>query len=186
MMHEHHPLLGREIVARSAVPLVIGAAADCARFSLRIDPAAVASASEALGLKLPAKIGELAASGERIAVCLGPDEWYMIVPQAAQDDVERAFAALYAKVPHSLVDISHREVAIEIEGADAVIALQSAIPFDVEAMPAASGCRTVFDKAQIVLVRKAADSFRIEVWRSFADHVWGLLRAAAREIELDI
>jgi len=119
-------------------------------------------------------------------MCLGPDEWYIIVPLAAQDDVQHAFAALYAKVPHSLVDISHREVAIEIEGAGAALALRSAIPFDVDAMPVASGCRTVFDKAQIVFVREATDSFRIEVWRSFADHVWGILRAASREIELDI
>jgi sarcosine oxidase subunit gamma len=186
MMHEHHPLLGREIIVRKAMPLAINPAADCACFSLRIDPTELAAASKALGLKLPAKIGELAASGEQIALCLGPDEWYLILPLAARDAVERAFADLYAQVPHSLVDISHREVAIEIEGADAALVLQSAIPFDVEAMPAGSGCRTVFDKAQIVLVRKADNRFRIEVWRSFAGHVWGLLRAAAREIELGI
>jgi sarcosine oxidase subunit gamma len=186
MMHEHHRLLGREIIVRKDLPLLIRAAADRARFSLRIDPAQIAAASKALGLKLPAKIGELAASGEKIALCLGPDEWYLIVPLAAQDAVERASADLYAEVPHGLVDIGHREVAIEIEGADAALALQSAVAFDVEAMPVGSGCRTVFDKAQIVLVRKAVDSFRIDVWRSFADHVWGLLRAAAREIELGI
>jgi sarcosine oxidase subunit gamma len=186
MMHEHHPLLGREIIAGKATPLVIRPAADCARFSLRIDSTEIAGASKALGLQLPAKIGELAASGEKIAVCLGPDEWYLILPLAEQDAAERAFADLYAQVPHSLVDIGHREVAIEIEGADAALALQSAIPFDVEAMPAGSGCRTVFDKAQIVLVRKAVDRFRIEVWPSFADHVWGLVRAASREIELGI
>jgi sarcosine oxidase subunit gamma len=186
MMQEHHPLLGRELIVRNAMPLAVRAAADCARFSLRIDATELAAASKALDLKLPAKIGALAASGEKIALRLGPDEWHLTVPLTAQDAAERAFADLYAQVPHSLVDISHREVAIEIEGADAALLLQSAAPFDVEAMPVASGCRTVFDKAQIVLVREAADRFRIEVWRSFADHVWGLLRAAAREIELDI
>jgi sarcosine oxidase subunit gamma len=184
MMHEHHPLLGREIVVRQA--LVIRAAADCARFSLRIAPGEIAAASRVLGFALPTKIGETAASGEQLAVCLGPDEWHLVVPLAAQEMVESGFADLTAKVPHSLVDISHREVAIEIEGADAVLALRSAIPFDLDAMPVASGCRTVFDKAQIVLVRRAVDRFRIDVWRSFADHVWGLLRAAAREIALDI
>jgi sarcosine oxidase subunit gamma len=186
MMHEHHPLLGREIIARAATPLVIRAAADCARFSLRIDSTELAAASKALELKLPAKISELAASGEKIAVCLGPDEWHVIVPLAAGDAVQGAFADLYAQASHSLVDISHREVAIEIEGTDAALVLQSAIPLDVETMPVASGCRTVFGKAQIVLVRKAVDRFRIEVWRSFADHVWGLLRAGAREIELGV
>jgi sarcosine oxidase subunit gamma len=186
MMHEHHPPLGREIIAHKTMPLAIRTAPDCARFSLKVDAAELSAASKALGLKLPAKIGGLAASGVKIALCLGPDEWYLIAPLAARDAVERAFADLYGQMPHSLVDISHREVGIEVEGADAALVLQSAIPLDIEAMPVGSGCRTVFDKAQIVLVRNAIDSFRIDVWRSFADHVWGLLRAAAREIELGI
>ena len=41
-------------------------------------------------------------------------------------------------------------------------------------------------KAQIVLVRQAEDVFRIEVWRSFSEHVLGLLQAASREIRLGI
>ncbi|WP_428521516.1 hypothetical protein [Pseudorhodoplanes sp.] len=51
-------------------------------------------------------------------------------------------------------------------------------------MPTDAACRTVFDGVQIVLIRHAADRFR--VWCSFADHVWGRLRAASREIELGI
>jgi sarcosine oxidase subunit gamma len=186
MMQEHHPLLGREVIVHKAAPLAIIPAPDCARFSLRISSTELAVASNALGLKLPAKIGALATSGEKVALCLGPDEWHLTLPLTAQNAVERTFADLYAQMPHSLVDISHREVAVEIEGVDAALLLQSAVPFDVEAMPVTSGCRTVFDKAQIVLIRKGADLFRIDVWRSFADQVWGLLRAAAREIELGI
>ena len=49
-----------------------------------------------------------------------------------------------------------------------------------------SGCRTIFDKVQIVLLREAERHFRIEVWRTFADRVWGVLQAASREIELGI
>jgi sarcosine oxidase subunit gamma len=84
------------------------------------------------------------------------------------------------------VDLGHREVGIEIDGADAVLALQSAIPFDVEAIAIPSGCRTIFGKVQIVLVREAEHHFRVEVWRTFADRVWGVLQAASREIELSI
>ncbi|PWJ86284.1 heterotetrameric sarcosine oxidase gamma subunit [Pseudaminobacter salicylatoxidans] len=186
MMHEHHPLVGREIAIRKAMPLIVRVAADTARFSLRIDPAEIEKASKAFGLNLPAKIGETAISGEKRAICLGPDEWYLTAPLAEQEAVEQAFADLYATAVHSLVDIGHREVGIEIEGSDAVLALQSALAFDIEAMPVGSGCRTIFDKAQIVLLREAENRFRIEVWRSFADHVWGLLQAAGREIELDI
>jgi sarcosine oxidase subunit gamma len=49
-----------------------------------------------------------------------------------------------------------------------------------------SGCRTIFDKVQIVLLREAERHFRIEVWRTFAGRVWGVLEAASREIELGI
>lgn len=186
MLHEHHPLVGRETAIVTATPLSIRVAADVARFSLRIDPAAIDAASKAFGLKLPKKIGDLSISGEKRAVCLGPDEWYLTAPLAEQDAVEAGFAGLYTKALHSLVEIGHREVGIEVEGAAALLALRSAIAFDIEAMPVGSGCRTIFDKAQIVLLREAEQRFRIEVWRTFADHVWGLLEAVGREISLDI
>lgn len=186
MLHEHHPLKGRQIATAPAVPLAIRAAADCARFSLRIGPADVDKASLAFGLALPARTGEVSVSGEKRAACLGPDEWYLMAPPAEQEAIERAFADLYATAIHSLVDIGHREVGIEVEGPQAVTALQSAIAFDVGAMAAPGGCRTLFDRAQIVLLREAEHRFRIEVWQSFADHVWGLLQAASREIELEI
>lgn len=64
--------------------------------------------------------------------------------------------------------------------------MQSALGFDVQTMLVASGCHTIFDKAQIVLLRKAEEQFRVEVWRSFSEHVWGLLQAASLEIQLDI
>lgn len=186
MLHEHHPLVGRKTAIVTAAPLSIRVAADVARFSLRIDPSAIDGASKAFGLKLPATIGGLAVEGEKRAVCLGPDEWCLTAPLAEQEAVEAAFAGLYAKTIHSLVEIGHREVGIEVEGAAAALALRSAIAFDIEAMPAGTGCRTIFDKAQIVLLRETEQRFRIEVWRTFADHVWGLLEAASHEIALDI
>jgi sarcosine oxidase subunit gamma len=123
MMHEHHPLLGREIAIRKAMPLIVRPAADSARFSLRIDPSHIAQASSAFGLDLPAKIGEVAVSQDRNAVRLGPDEWYLKTSLAGQEAMEAAFADLCATVPHSLVDVGHRDVGIEIEGADAALAL---------------------------------------------------------------
>lgn len=186
MLHEHHPLVGREIAVREAAPLSIRVAADCARFNLRLDPPHIDNASKAFGLRLPAKIGAVAVAGGRIAACLGPDEWYLTAPLAEQEAVEAAFADLYATAIHSLVDIGHREVGIEVEGRAALLALRSAIAFDIEAMPVGSGCRTIFDKAQIVLLREAEHRFRIEVWRTFADHVWGILQVASHEVALDI
>ena len=44
--------------------------------------------------------------------------------------------------------------------------------------------RTVFGKAEIVLWRTAAETFRIEVARSFAPYVWACLEEARREFLL--
>jgi sarcosine oxidase subunit gamma len=187
MMQQHHPLLGRSIeVSSGDARLKIRPGGDAARFSLRLDPAQLGAASHAFGFELPRKIGAVSAGGEKLAVCLGPDEWRLVAPLSDQRAVESRFAALYPTVLHSLVDIGHRDVSIEIEGSKAALALQSAIAFDVETMPVATGCRTIFDKAQVIMLRKAEDQFQIDVWPSYCEHVWGLLQAVSREIQLGI
>ncbi|KAA0579870.1 sarcosine oxidase subunit gamma family protein [Azospirillum sp. Sh1] len=184
MLLANHPLLGKTIAGDKTSRLTIRAAEDVARFSLRIDPAAAQSAGAAFGTPLPTRIGGMVENGGRTALQLGPDEWVLLAPVAESDTIADAFAAL--QEPHSLVDIGHREVGILVEGEAAALALRAAIAFDIEAMPVGSGCRTIFDKAQIVLIREDKNRFRIEVWRSFADHVWGLLQAVSREIALGI
>ncbi len=166
--------------------LNIEMADDCARFSLRVAQDDIERAGAAAGMALPKRIGETAASGGRLALCLGPDEWQLMAPLDERDHIEAAFAALYAEVPHSLVDVGRRETGIVVEGRNAALALRCACPLDVDAMPVGSAARTIFDKAQIVLIRQGERSFRIEVWQSFADHVWGILQAAGRESALGI
>jgi len=41
--------------------------------------------------------------------------------------------------------------------------------------------RTMFMKADIVLWRTGAETFHIEVWRSFAPYVWSLLEVIGQE-----
>jgi sarcosine oxidase, subunit gamma len=42
--------------------------------------------------------------------------------------------------------------------------------------------RTIFAKAEIVLWRRAKDSFRVEVWRSFAPYVSDFLKEASHGV----
>lgn len=184
MLLANHPLLGKTIPGDTASRLSIRAAEDSARFSLRIDPAAAQLAGAAFGTPLPTRIGGLVEAGGRMALQLGPDEWMLTAPVGESDGIAEAFAVF--QEPYSLVDIGHREVGILVEGEAAALALRSGIAFDVEAMPVGTGCRTIFDKAQIVLIREDKNRFRIEVWRSFADHVWGILHAVSREIALGL
>lgn len=165
--------------------LSVTVAEDCARFSLRARPEDGAKAGEAFGCAMPARIGSLASSGGRMALCLGPDEWFLMAPSPAADAVSDRFATAMDGAAYSLVDVSHREVGIEVRGRAATLALASLCALDLEAMPSGSATRTILDKAQAVLIKHGPDHYRIEVWQSFAAHLWALLTAVSREIELD-
>ena len=183
MMHNHHPLVERALAGPST-RVNIRPIEDCARFILRIDPQNLAVVPPVWGSALPTVVGGLVSNGGRMAACIGPDEYYLIAPIAEQDAIENAFAQLYTTTIHSLVDVGHREVGIAVEGPDAALALQASIAFDVGAMAVGSACRTIIDRVQIILLREAQDRFRLEVWHSFADHVWTLLAGICDEIEL--
>jgi sarcosine oxidase subunit gamma len=86
--------------------------------------------------------------------------------------------------PHSLVDVSHRQLGLAISGAHAATVLAAGCPLDLDrgAFPVGMCTRTVLGKAEIVLWRIAEDGFHLEVWRSFAAYVSGVIAEAAREL----
>ena len=133
---------------------------------------------------LPARIGNLEQRDRRLALCVGPDEWFILAPISGAKAIEDSFRTIAA--PHSLVDVGHREVGVEISGPSASLLLNSGLALDLSVMPTASGTRTIFDKAPVILIKEAGDHYRIEVWQSFATHLWGLLAAASREIALGL
>ncbi len=155
---------------------------EAARFNLRFDPARLDAASEAFGLALPSRIGQGSEEGARRALCLGPDEWELSAAGTDGGTIAAAFAGLYAELPHSLVEISDREVAITLDGPQAATLLSVGCPVDVESFAVGTGARTVLDGVQVVLYRDAPDRFTLEVWRSFLPHVLGLLEIGNREL----
>jgi sarcosine oxidase subunit gamma len=169
-----------EIAAR----LSIAVAEDCARFSLRVADAGRAEAGAAFGCSLPPRIGGLEQRDARYAVCVGPDEWLLLAPIAESEKIEERFRSV--QTPHSLVDVGNREVGIDVSGPAATLAMNSGSALDLSSLARGSGTRTIFDKAPIVLVKHSDDHYRLEVWQSFATHVWDLLAVASREIALDI
>lgn len=176
-MAERHPALaGQEAGSAMARIAVLPPAG---RISLRAPAASLAALSKALGLPIPTKPKTSAAKGGRTALWLGPDEWLMI------DEAGAAPVADCAKVKalHSAVDISHRNVAISVTGPGAEAALNAGCPQDLSltAFPVGAASRTILGKAEIVLLRTAADAFRVECWRSFSDYVFEFLSEAARD-----
>jgi sarcosine oxidase subunit gamma len=144
------------------------------RISFRIaDPAGA-------GLGLPATVGARTAEGNRTALCLGPDEWLLEAEAGERDALLSTLAGVAA--PHSVVEVSDREITYALEGPAVLDLLASGCPRDLARMPVGSGARTVFDTVQIVLVREADDRFHLTVWRSFAPHVRSILDIAVREL----
>jgi sarcosine oxidase subunit gamma len=143
---------------------------------------AVAAAGGAFGVELPRTPLRAASAGTRHALWLGPDEWLLLGPQKDRTGTEQAFGAIAER--HSLVDVSHRNVGLLVEGRAAELVLNSGCPLDLDptAFPVGMCTRTVFDKAEIVLWRTGEQAFQVEVWRSFAPYVEALLREAAVEV----
>ena len=155
---------------------------DCARFSLRIAQAGLEDAIEAFGQDIPADIGAMSSSGDRTALCLGPDEWLLLAPVTEREGIAARFAKL--SDTHSLVDVGHRSVGIDVSGPAAALALNAGCPLDLEAM-AVGGCtRTILDKAEIVLMKLGAERYRLDIVRSFAEFVWNFLIDAGRESDV--
>ncbi len=148
---------------------------------------AASPAGTALGLALPRQPCRAAIQGAVSALWLGPDEWLLLSEDGASDTgfTSKIEAAL-APVPHSLVDVSHRQIALLLAGETAEAALGMFVPLDLSlpAFPVDMVVRTIFEKAEIVAWRRDPVTFRIEVWRSFAPYVASLLSLAQKETTL--
>jgi sarcosine oxidase, subunit gamma len=120
----------------------------------------------------------------RATLWLGPDEHLLIGADADADtEVIAQLEAALAELPHSLVDVSHRQFAFEVRGPRAELILNAACPLDLDIgeFPVNMCTRTLLAKADILLWRSEPDVFQVEVWRSFRDYVVDLLSEIAGE-----
>ena len=144
-----------------------------ARFSLRVAPGNIAVLNEAAAVVLPTRIGDVYTSDDLKILCLGPDEWLVICLPVRAGRLVQDLAAQDHGPPFSLVDISHRNVALSLSGPATVSLLNAGCPRDlsVAAFPVGRCTRTVFEHAQIVLLREGETQFHVEIWRSFAPYL---------------
>ena len=153
------------------------------RFVFRGRSEAVEAAGGAFGAALPRQACRAAlAAGSRAALWLGPDEWLLLLPEGDAENCAAALNRRLAGLPNSLVDVSHRQVGLEISGRNAATVLNAGCPLDLDdaVFPAGMCTRTLLGKAEIVLWRSAEQCFRLEVSQSYAPYVLGLLREAMR------
>ncbi|APH58362.1 Sarcosine oxidase gamma subunit [Granulibacter bethesdensis] len=150
------------------------------RLTLHLRETDRACINGALGFALPPAL-RAAVQGQRAALWMGPEETLILSTEI--NDLAPALEAALQDVPHALVDVSHRQTGLLIEGERAVDALNTGCPLDLSeaAFPVGMCTRTLYHKAEIVLWRLSSTQFHVEVWRSFAPYVWELLDEARRE-----
>lgn len=156
------------------------------RLVLHGDAAARAAVHPVWGMAFSEEACRAIANSTRATLWLGPDEYLLLDSSAGELSASTLFDALeaaMADVPHALVDISHRQFSFEIGGPHAATILSGACPLDLDLaqFPVGMCTRTVLAKADITLWRRRADVFHIEVWRSFAGYVTGILTEIAAE-----
>lgn len=175
-----------DVAARRFPPAVTGTqwrmAGPLARFSLRTDLAA-AAALAGHQWPLAGVPCRSAVQGDWSALWLGPDEQLLIGPESMHSHLATAVSDTLRGLPHSLVDVSHRQTAVEITGPHAVELLNAGCPLDLDLarFPVSACTRTILAKSEIVLWRRTSEEFHMEVWRSFVPYVTGFLAAVERE-----
>ncbi|MDP9014778.1 MAG: sarcosine oxidase subunit gamma [Pseudomonadota bacterium] len=166
------------------------------RFAFYGGAAARAAAAPLWGPVFSEKACRAHAHATRATLWLGPDEYLLLdlgaggAAPGRSSRVSPTFSALEQAligIPHALVDISHRQFALEVSGPHAATLLSGACPLDLDLgeFPVDTCTRTVLAKADIVLWRTQENAFHLEVWRSFAGYVTGILSEIAAEFHTD-
>ena len=175
MLERSHPLQQQSSNAPQCAAVTLAVLPPLTRIIIRADQKAAIAIGDMLGVALPAAPCRSNASSDRAALWLGPDEWLVLADKSTK--LPTTYAA------GSIVDVSHRDTALSVSGPRAAWTINAfcALDLHLSAFPVGMCTRTVFGKAQIVLWRTAADTFHIEVARSFAPYVWACLEEARRE-----
>jgi sarcosine oxidase, subunit gamma len=153
-----------------------------ARFILRGGEPVRVACGMAFGAEPPSQLGVAGEGEKRAALWLGPDEWLLTADGADAADIGGMLESVLEGTAHSLVDVSHRQIGLVASGPAAARVLNAGCPLDLSmnAFPVGFSTRTVFDKVEIVLWRRAEATFHIEIWRSFAPFLAAALAEAAR------
>lgn len=145
---------------------------DVSKWNVRVQAEDVQALAFALDRDLSVAHMRSNVSGDVATLRLGPDEWLLLGGQLG--DAPRPVC--------SVVDVGHRTVTIEVSGSRAVDLLSAFCPLDLDQSVFQPGkcTRTILGRSQIILWRRGADVFQMEVSRSMAAFVSDLLSHVAK------
>jgi sarcosine oxidase, subunit gamma len=162
------------VFAKPATRLILRGREDAARAAAAFGPAPLLEPLRAVE------------KDRRAAIWQSPDEWLLIAEEAEPLALTEKLETALAGIPHGLVDVSHRQAALEVVGPGAPRLLNAGVPLDLAsaAFPIGMATRTLLVKADILLWRRGAERFWLEFARSFSPYVVDILAQAAADQEL--
>ena len=143
--------------ARQAPPLDLPSGVrllpPAARFTLRGGAPVMAAAGVALGLTISEAACRSSANQDRAVLWMGPDEQLILAAADSGQSLGAHLRDALSALPHSLVEMSHRQLALEVSGPTTQTLLNARCPLDlhISAFPIRMCTRTMLGKADIVL-----------------------------------
>ncbi len=200
----HLGLEGRGEVARGDAGVAMTERPHRGIVNLRLDPnnaEAMAALEAAFGFALPTAANTSAGDAVTIALWLGPDEWWLVVPgpepEAGPELADKLRAALTDHFA-AVTEVGESRTCIRVSGPCARALLQKGCPLDFHPRTFAAGAcaQSVLAKAGVTLHLFADESaeqagaegpvFDIYVGRSFAEYLWAWLEDAGCEYGVTI
>ncbi len=133
----------------------------------------------ALGVELPARVGDAAAVGTRLLCRTGAEQFWIFT--RGSDDIAAALQSAVAPAMGSVTALSHSRTCIWIDGAHSreVLARGLSIDLDSDAFGPHSFALTGLHHTPVMILRSSATRFELYVLRTFAVWTWEWLTDAA-------
>ncbi|MHA1153163.1 MAG: sarcosine oxidase subunit gamma [Alphaproteobacteria bacterium] len=195
----HLGLEGRGAATRGAAGVAMTERPHRGIVNLRLDPGnaeAMTAFEVAFGFALPTAANDTAGNADTIALWLGPDEWWLVVPgpepQAGPELADKLRAAL-ADHFAAVTEVGESRTCIRVSGPRARALLQKGCPLDLHPSSFGTGAcaQSILAKAGVTLHLFADETvdqagaegpvFDIYVGRSFAEYLWAWLEDAGAE-----
>lgn len=143
-------------------------------YVLRCRPASIGHVAAALGFGHAGEPSRAQILGSRTMLHLGPDEWWLLVPESDRAGLRTDVATALYGIAHSLVDITDRQIGFVLKGAEAAGVLQAFCPLDLHdtVFPVGGATRTILAKSDMLLWRTGQSDYLIAVARSFATYAY--------------
>lgn len=157
------------------------------QIDLRLDPGgpAAEAAGLALGAPLPLEPCTAVRTGDLAVLWLGPDQWLVVGPPGAQEDLEARLRKAAGEAHVSVTDVSAQRTTLLVSGPRARDLLAHGCSLDLHPRVFTPGrcAQTALARAQVVLVAReeVRAGFWVLVRSSFAGYLADWLLDAATE-----